>query len=60
MLAENLSDLFQRGLEFAYDCEQHLIKELPRMSEAATSAELKTAFDQHLEETKSSALTPLI
>jgi ferritin-like metal-binding protein YciE len=52
MLAENLSDIFQRWLEFAYDCERHLVKVLHGMSDAATSPELKAVFDQHLEETK--------
>lgn len=52
MLAENLSDLFQRGLEFAYDGEQHLVRELPKMSDASAAAELKAAFDKHLGETK--------
>ena len=53
MLAENLSDLFQRGLEFAYDCERHLVKELPKMSAAASSIDLKRAIDVHWEDTKS-------
>lgn len=52
MLAENVSDLFQRSLEFAYDCEHHLVKELPKMAEAASSSVLKSALAQHLQETK--------
>jgi ferritin-like metal-binding protein YciE len=52
MLAENLSDIFQRGLEFAYDCERKLIKGLPRAIEAASSAELKDALTQQLKASK--------
>jgi ferritin-like metal-binding protein YciE len=52
MLAENVSDLFQRNLEFAYGCEHLLLKELPKMAEAASSAELKRALAEHLQETK--------
>jgi ferritin-like metal-binding protein YciE len=52
MLAENLSDIFQRGLEFDYDCERQLIKEFPKMIEAAQSAELKAALERQLEESK--------
>ena len=53
MLLDNLSDLFQRGLEYAWDCENLLLKQLPKMVEAASSEELKHALDMHLVETKS-------
>jgi ferritin-like metal-binding protein YciE len=52
MLLDNLSDLFQRGLEYAWDCEHLLLKELPKMAEAATSHDLKQCLDTHLVETK--------
>jgi ferritin-like metal-binding protein YciE len=52
MLLDNLSDLFQRGLEYAWDCEHLLLKQLPKMVEAATSQELKQTLDLHLVETK--------
>jgi len=52
MLLDNLSDLFQRGLEYAWDCEQLLLKLLPEMVEAASSHDLKHAFDLHLVESK--------
>jgi ferritin-like metal-binding protein YciE len=52
MLLDNLSDLFQRGLEYAWDCEHVLLKHLPKMVEAATMQELKHALDLHLLETK--------
>jgi ferritin-like metal-binding protein YciE len=52
MLLDNLSDLFQRGLEYAWDCEHLLLKQLPKMVEAATLQQLKQALDMHLVETK--------
>jgi ferritin-like metal-binding protein YciE len=52
MLLDNLSDLFQRGLEYAWDCENVLLKQLPRMVESATTQDLKDALDVHLVETK--------
>ncbi|HEX4278082.1 MAG TPA: DUF892 family protein [Bryobacteraceae bacterium] len=52
MLLDNLSDFFQRGLEYAWDCEQVLIKQLPKMVEAATAQDLKHALDLHLVESK--------
>lgn len=52
MLLDNLSDLFQRGLEYAWDCEHLLLKQLPKMAEAATSPELKQTLNASLEETK--------
>jgi ferritin-like metal-binding protein YciE len=52
MLLDNFSDLFQRGLEYAWDCEHVLLKHLPKMVEAATAQELKHALDLHLVETK--------
>lgn len=41
MQAENLADLLHRGLEYAWDCERHLLKELPRLEHSASSDELK-------------------
>lgn len=45
-------DLFRNGLEYAYDAEKQLTKALPKMAEAATSPQLKQAFQQHLTETQ--------
>jgi len=52
MLLDNLSDLFQRGLEYAWDSEHLLLKHLPKMSEAASAYELKHLIDLHVVETK--------
>ena len=53
MKIKNLQSLFETGLRYAYDCEQKLAeKGIPSMIEAASSAELRTALEQHLEETR--------
>ncbi len=53
MKIESLRDLFEIELRYAYDCEQKLVdKGLPLMIESSTSAELRNAFEQHLEETR--------
>ena len=44
LLVEELKDL--------YSAENQLIKALPRMAKAATSDELKSAFETHLEQTR--------
>lgn len=49
---ENAQDFFELGLKYAYDCEQQLIKALPKMAEASSSGQLQSAFNQHLEETR--------
>jgi ferritin-like metal-binding protein YciE len=53
MKIENLQDLFEIELRYAYDCEQKLVKKgLPTMIENSTSPELRNAFEQHLGETR--------
>lgn len=47
-----LEEFFLDGLKDIYWAEKALTKALPRMSKAATSTQLKKAFDQHLEVTK--------
>jgi len=50
---KSLRELFEIELYYAYDCEQKLVeKGLPAMIEAASSPQLKTALNQHLEETR--------
>jgi ferritin-like metal-binding protein YciE len=56
MKIENLRDLFEIELQYAYDCEQKLVKKaLPSMIKSAASPELKRALEQHLEETRTHA-----
>ena|SRR5579884_843588 len=45
-------DLFLDELKDLYNAEQQLTRALPRMAKAASTEELKRAFEQHLEETK--------
>src|SRR5690242_21888761 len=50
--AGTLHDAFIDELRDAYDAEHQLIKALPKLAEAATSDELREAFESHLEETR--------
>lgn len=53
MKIKNFRGLFETGLRHAYDCEQKLVKKgLPSMIEASKSPELRSAFEQHLQETR--------
>ncbi|WP_443946985.1 ferritin-like domain-containing protein [Pedobacter sp. AW1-32] len=47
-----LNELFKDGIADLYWAENHLVKSLPKMLTAATSADLKTAIESHLAETK--------
>jgi ferritin-like metal-binding protein YciE len=55
MKVESLRDLYLEQLQDLYNAEQQLIKALPKMAKAATSDELRAAFEDHLEETKGHA-----
>ena len=50
--AGTLYDAFIDELRDAYDAEKQLTKALPKMAKAASSPELRTAFEEHLEETR--------
>jgi ferritin-like metal-binding protein YciE len=53
MKVKSFPGLFETGLRYIYDCEQKLAKKgIPSMIEAANSTELRTALEQHLEETR--------
>lgn len=52
MALESLEDLFVHELKDLYNAEQQLLKALPRMAKAASSPELKSAFQEHLEVTR--------
>jgi ferritin-like metal-binding protein YciE len=47
-----LEKFFKDEIKDIYWAEKHLVKTLPKMAKASTSAELKEAFTNHLEETK--------
>jgi ferritin-like metal-binding protein YciE len=53
MAQENpLQELLVDELKDIYNAENQIIKALPEMAKAASSPELKRAFERHLEETK--------
>ena len=47
-----LEELLQDELKDLYSAENQIIKALPRMAKAASSPELRRAFERHLEETR--------
>jgi ferritin-like metal-binding protein YciE len=49
---DSLRDLLIEELRDLYNAETQLLDALPKMAQAATSHELKTAFEHHLEETR--------
>ena len=49
---EDLNKLFLEELADVYSAEKQLLKALPKMAKAATSEELRTAFETHLDETE--------
>jgi len=48
----SLNDLFVHEIGDLYDAENRLTEALPKMAEAASSSELKQAFNDHLRETQ--------
>jgi ferritin-like metal-binding protein YciE len=50
--AGTLHDAFIDELRDTYDAEKQLTKALPKMAKAASSPDLRTAFEEHLEETR--------
>ena len=49
---KTLNDLFLDTLKDIYYAERQIVKTLPKMAKAASSAELKAGFEKHLEETE--------
>lgn len=52
MKLESLNDLLIRELQDLYDAENSIIEALPKMAEKASSPELRSALNMHLEETR--------
>jgi ferritin-like metal-binding protein YciE len=52
MHLESLHDLYVDELKDLYNAENQLLKALPKMAKAAAAPELRTAFEDHLEETR--------
>jgi ferritin-like metal-binding protein YciE len=56
MTLENLENVLRLQLADLYSAEEQLIEALPKMAEAASTDELKTAFHNHLRETQQQKL----
>ena len=52
MKLDTLQKLYTDELRDLYNAENQLLKALPKMAKAASSADLKDAFEKHLEQTK--------
>src|SRR5580700_1948031 len=52
MQHEALRDLYIDELRDIYNAETQLVKALPKMAKAATSDELRSGFEEHLEQTR--------
>jgi ferritin-like metal-binding protein YciE len=52
MKLDSLKKLYVEELRDIYSAETQLVKVLPKMAKGASSAELKQAFEDHLEQTK--------
>ena len=52
MKLDTLEQLYISELRDLYSAENQLIKALPKMAKAASSDELRNAFEKHLEQTK--------
>jgi len=52
MKLDTLESLFVHELKDLLSAEKQLVKALPKMAKGATSTALKTAFEEHLEQTK--------
>jgi len=52
MAVSSFEELSLEGLKDIYDAEYQITEALPKMADAATSTELKNAFQQHLQQTK--------
>src|SRR6202050_5024074 len=52
MTKNSLKELYLEELKDLYSAEKQLTKALPKMAKAASSDELRTGFEEHLEQTK--------
>jgi len=52
MQLNSLNDVFEEQLGDLYDAEKQLVAALPKVASAASSDELRKAFQTHLEETR--------
>jgi ferritin-like metal-binding protein YciE len=52
MQLQTLQELFEHEISDLYSAETQLVAALPKMAQAASNDELRSAFNQHLEETR--------
>ena len=52
MNVQTIEDLFVEQIQDLYDAEQRLVKALPKMAEASTNSELRSEFEDHLQQTQ--------
>ena len=52
MKLNSLRDLYIAELKDLYDAENRIVKALPKMAEAASSPDLRSAFEEHLQQTQ--------
>ena len=52
MSMDSLKDLYVEELRDLYNAEKQLVKALPKMAKKASASELRQAFQEHLEQTK--------
>ena len=52
MNLQTLNDVFAHQLQDLHSAEQQLVEALPKMATAATDEKLRTAFEEHLGETR--------
>lgn len=49
---DTLDDLFLHEIEDLYDAENRILSSLPKMRDAATSAQVRNGFERHIAETE--------
>jgi ferritin-like metal-binding protein YciE len=49
---KSLQDLFNEEIEDLFDAENQIVMALPKVAKAAVAKELRSAFEEHLEQTK--------
>jgi ferritin-like metal-binding protein YciE len=52
MALESLQDVFEEQINDLRSAEEQLVAALPKLADAASSKQLRTAFQEHLTETK--------
>src|SRR5690348_6391971 len=55
MKATTLDELLEDELKDIYNAETQLVKALPKLAKAAESNDLRSAFEKHLEQTRTHA-----